>query len=70
MRYLEARNSGFPFNRRKYKDDWYIYNKKRNIDYAQYDLSQRFWREEDLEADDWWTTEDFKEEQNLKEELE
>jgi hypothetical protein len=28
---------------------------RRNIDYAMLDLSQRFWSEIDLAADDWWT---------------
>ncbi len=56
MTYLEARNSGYPFNRRKYKDGWYIRDLRRNIDYAMMDLSQRFWSQADLEADDWWTT--------------
>ena len=56
MTYLEARDSGRPFNRRKYIDGWYIRDTRRNVDYAQRDLSQRFWTEEDLEATDWWTT--------------
>ena len=56
MTYEEARNSGKPFNRKKYKDDWYIHDTRRNIDYSKIDLSQRFWSEEDLAADDWWTT--------------
>ena len=55
MTYLEARNSGYPFNRRKYKDGWYIRDLRRNIDYAMLDLSQRSWSEADLAADDWWT---------------
>jgi hypothetical protein len=55
MTYLEARNSGYPFNRRKYKDGWYIRDLRRNVDYAMLDLSQRFWSEADLVADDWWT---------------
>ena len=55
MTYLEARNSGYPFNRRKYKDGWYIRDLHRNVDYAKMDLSQRFWTQADLEADDWWT---------------
>ncbi len=55
MTYLEARNSGYPFNRRKYKDGWYIQDLRRNIDYAMIDLSQRFWTQEDLSATDWWT---------------
>lgn len=58
MTYLEARNSGYPFNRRKYKDGWYIRDLRRNIDYAMIDLSQRFWSEADLAADDWWTSQD------------
>lgn len=62
MTYEEARNSGVPFNRRKYKDDWYIFDKKRNIDYSKIDLSQRFWSKEDLEANDWWTARDGLEE--------
>lgn len=56
MTYLEARNSGYPFNRRKYKDGWYVHDKHRNVDCAMLDLSQRFWSEDDLAADDWWTT--------------
>lgn len=55
MTYLEARNSGYPFNRRKYKDGWYVRDLRRNVDYATMDLSQRFWSKEDLAADDWWT---------------
>lgn len=55
MTYLEARNSGYPFNRRKYKDGWYIRDLRRNVDYAMLDLSQRFWSEADLAADDWHT---------------
>lgn len=55
MTYLEARNSGYPFNRRKYKDGWYLHDLRRDIDYAMIDLSQRFWSEADLAADDWWT---------------
>lgn len=55
MTYLEARNSGYPFNRRKYIDGWYIRDLRRNIDYAKMDLSQRFWTQADLEATDWWT---------------
>jgi hypothetical protein len=55
MTYLEARNSGYPFNRRKYKDGWYVRDLNRNIDYAMMDLSQRFWSEADFAADDWWT---------------
>jgi hypothetical protein len=55
MTYLEARNSGYPFNRRKYIDGWYIRDLRRNVDYAQRDLSQRFWTQADLEATDWWT---------------
>lgn len=55
MTYLVARNSGRPFNRRKYKDGWYIRDLYRNVDYAMIDLSQRFWSENDLAADDWWT---------------
>lgn len=58
MTYLEARNSGYPFNRRKYKDGWYVRDLRRNVDYAMIDLSQRFWSEADLAADDWWTTRD------------
>lgn len=57
MTYLEARNSGKPFNRRKYIDDWYLVDTRRNIDYSRLDLSQRFWTQADLEADDWWTME-------------
>ena len=53
MTYEEARNSGRPFNRKKYIDDWYIVNKARNIDFACRDLSQRFWTKDDLEATDW-----------------
>ena len=67
MTYLEARNSGYPFNRRKYKDGWYVRDLRRNIDYAMLDLSQRFWSETDLAADDWWTTKDFFKENNLNE---
>lgn len=55
MTYLEARNSGHPFNRRKYKDGWYLRDLRRNVDYAKIDLSQRFWTQADLEATDWWT---------------
>jgi hypothetical protein len=55
MTYLEARDSGYPFNRRKYKDGWYIRDLHRDVDYAMLDLSQRFWSEADLVADDWWT---------------
>ena len=55
MTYLEARNSGHPFNRRKYKDGWYLRDLRRNVDYAKMDLSQRFWAQADLEATDWWT---------------
>lgn len=55
MTYLEARNSGKPFNRRKYIDGWYIHDLRRNVDYAKIDLSQRFWTQADLEATDWWT---------------
>lgn len=58
MTYLEARNSGYPFNRRKYKDGWYIRDLHRDVDYAMIDLSQRFWSQADLEADDWWTARD------------
>lgn len=58
MTYLEARNSGYPFNRRKYKDGWYVRDLRRNVDYAKIDLSQRFWSQADLEADDWWTEKD------------
>jgi hypothetical protein len=31
------------------------------------DLSQRFWSEADLAADDWWTTKDFFKENSLNE---
>ena len=62
MTYLEARNSGKPFNRRKYKDGWYVHDLRRNIDYAMIDLSQRFWSQADLEADDWWTIVDSRKE--------
>ena len=55
MTYLEARNSGYPFNRRKYKDGWYLRDLRRSVDYAKIDLSQRFWTQADLEAIDWWT---------------
>jgi hypothetical protein len=68
MTYLEARNSGKPFNRRKYKDGWYVRDLRRNVDYAIVDLSQRFWSEADLVAEDWWTTKDFFKENNLNEE--
>lgn len=57
MDYFEARGSGKPFNRKKYKDDWYIYDQRRNIDFSRIDLSQRFWTSDDLNADDWWTVE-------------
>jgi hypothetical protein len=67
MTYLEARNSGYPFNRRKYKDGWYVRDLRRNVDYAMIDLSQRFWSEADLAADDWWTTKDFFKENSLNE---
>jgi len=67
MTYLEARNSGYPFNRRKYKDGWYRHDLRRNVDYAMIDLSQRFWSEADLAADDWWTTKDFFKENSLNE---
>jgi hypothetical protein len=58
MTYFEARNSGYPFNRRKYKDGWYVRDLRRNVDYAMLDLSQRFWSEADLAADDWHTFRD------------
>jgi hypothetical protein len=67
MTYLEARNSGYPFNRRKYKDGWYIRDLRRNVDYATIDLSQRSWSEADFAANDWWTTKDFFKENNLNE---
>lgn len=51
MTYKEARNSGKPFNRKKYDDDWYVVN--RGNDCSQRDLSQRFWTEEDYAANDW-----------------
>jgi hypothetical protein len=31
MTYIEARNSGYPFNRRKYKDGWYIRDLRKNV---------------------------------------
>jgi len=52
MTYSEARNSGLPFNREKYKDGWYIVD-RRNVDISQFDLSQRFWTDEDLKSNDW-----------------
>jgi hypothetical protein len=52
MTYLEARNSGHPFNRKKYKDGWYVPGRD-GRDNALQDLSQRFWKDEDLEATDW-----------------
>lgn len=58
MTYLEARNSGKPFNRRKYKDGWYVHDLQRDVDYAMLDLSQHFWTQDDLEANDWWTVSD------------
>lgn len=58
MTYDEARSSGKPFNRRKYKDDWYIHDTRRGVDYSRIDLSQRFWSKEDAEADDWCTMDD------------
>jgi len=56
MTYEEAVKSGRPFNRRKYKDGWYIHDKGRFIDRAQRDLSQRYWSPEDFDATDWWTS--------------
>lgn len=53
MTYEEARNSGLPFNRSCYKDDYYVADKSRNVDYAIRDLSRRDWTEEDLKAIDW-----------------
>lgn len=67
MTYLEARNSGHPFNRRKYKDGWYLRDLRRNVDYAKIDLSQRFWTQADLEATDWWTEPMADIEQEMKE---
>lgn len=67
MTYLEARNSGYPFNRRKYKDGWYIRDFSTNVDYAMMDLSQRFWSEADLAADDWWTQPIAETEKSLEE---
>jgi len=52
MTYEEARKSGLPFNREIYKDGWY-YVDFRGVDCSCTDLSQRFWSEEDLKADDW-----------------
>jgi hypothetical protein len=52
MTYKKARNSGKPFNRKKYKDGWYIKD-RRNVDISEHDLSQRFWSEEDLKSKDW-----------------
>jgi hypothetical protein len=67
MTYLEARNSGYPFNRRKYKDGWYVRDLRRNVDYAMMDLSQRFWSEADLVSDDWWTQPIAETEKSLEE---
>lgn len=55
MKYLQARLSGYPFNRRKCRDGWYIHDEKRGIDYSQRDSSHKIWESEDLDADDWWT---------------
>ena len=52
MTYEEARNSGQPFNRKKYEDGWYCVD-FRGTDCSCADLSQRFWTKEDLEATDW-----------------
>jgi len=52
MTYEEAKRSGKPFNRAKYKDDWY-YTDFRGIDCSCVDLSLRRWTKEDLEATDW-----------------
>jgi hypothetical protein len=52
MTYEQARNSGYPFNRKKYEDGWYVKGVN-NTDRALQDLSQRFWSESDLAATDW-----------------
>jgi hypothetical protein len=60
MKYEEARLSGKPFNRKKYKDGWYLYDHYRKVDFAKDDHSLRLWREEDLKADDWHILDDKK----------
>jgi hypothetical protein len=54
MTYLEAKNSGFFFNRRVYKDGWYKVD-SRGLDISVSDLSIRTWSQEDLSSLDWWT---------------
>lgn len=50
--YQTAKNSGFPFNRSVYKDDFYIVD-NRGLDCAERDLSQRNWTDADLISTDW-----------------
>lgn len=50
--YETAKNSGFPFNREVYKDDFYVVD-NRGLDCAERDLSQRNWSGVDLSSNDW-----------------
>ncbi len=53
MTYKEAQDSGKPFNRKVYDDGWYLYDKRRKVDWSVTDLSMRIWSKKDLEATDW-----------------
>ena len=52
MTHQEARDSGKPYNRKKYKDGWY-YTDDRGLSCHSQDLSLRLWKDEDLVANDW-----------------
>jgi ATP-dependent Clp protease ATP-binding subunit ClpX len=52
MTYQEARDSGKPFNRQKYKDGWYVVD-SRGFDCHSKDSTQRFWSDMDYKANDW-----------------
>lgn len=61
MTYKEARDSGQPFNRKIYKDGWYLHDPKRKTDWSVTDLSIRIWSKKDLEANDWIIEQEKKE---------
>ncbi len=58
MKYEDVVKSRVPFNRRVYKDGWYIRRVDDEVDRSLSDLSIRKWTSEDLEANDWWTLND------------
>lgn len=52
MTFEQVKKLNKSFNRKIYVDGWYIID-KRGVSIHQQDLSQRFWSEEDLNANDW-----------------